>query len=187
MKFTSKDLWETFKQEFKLAFEKTDRSSLFEIWKDDEKWTNHYFTTILPKLQSPLKMIFKKEYPFRVDGVFLQIGEQKQEVPIIYIESENDITTSDREIVKLCSVNSPLKILLTYSNIWSTSKDLKNNIIDGYWQYIIEDYQEQLGLTGYTAIIIVEKINDGLNFHSYVFDADAKLIEDNLMFGIKIA
>ena len=67
-------------------------------------------------------------------------------MPIIYLESENDIRTSEREVNKLCMLNAPLKILMVCNEWNSGSKKLTKEY---YWDYIIEDFAEQIGLRGF--------------------------------------
>jgi hypothetical protein len=104
-------------------------------------------------------------------------------VPIIYIESENYVTTSHEEVFKLCCVNAPLKVLFVCTT-WD-DPSWKEKVAYGHWHYIVEDFMEQSSLTGYFAFIIAVW-DETLKFHAYVLDEKAELIEDGLLLELNI-
>jgi hypothetical protein len=178
MKLDGRTLWAAFREAMIASIKETDFSSFETAWKSCDNRTEFYFTELLPKIAARLDLGFRKERPFRTDGIFWKKGGQTTEVPIIYVESENIATTSDSEVYKLCCINAPLKVLILCTPwgdpLW------KKELSEGYWHYIIDDFNDEVGLTGYFAIIIAAW-DKSLKFHSYVLDEEAELIEDNLL------
>ncbi len=123
-----------------------------------------------------------REKPFRIDGIFVKKGGQTIDVPIIYLESENIATTSHEEVYKLCCLNAPLKVMILCTE-WD-DQFWKKQITENHWHYIVDDFKDELSLTGYFAFIIAAW-DETLKFHAYVLNENADLIEDDLLLEIK--
>lgn len=182
-------LWSNFKNFLLESINEIDKSDFEIAWKTRGERTNLYFNTLLPNVADKMKLGFDKEMIFRRDGIFYKIaGQGKTKVPLIFIESENDPYSCDDEVYKLCLLNAPLKVLMICTD-WNEKK--KNEIIDGYIQYIIENFKDESSLTGYFALIIAEWVsndmpNDILKFHTYVYNDKAENIEDKLLIDLII-
>jgi len=181
MRFNAKDLWNNFKQSLLEGIKETDVRAFEQAWKSCNDRTLFYFDILLPRVAQKLKLGFQKEKPFRIDGIFTIRGGQTNDVPIIYLESENNARSSYEEVYKLCCLNAPLKVLIVCTEwddqIW------KEQVVYKYWHYIIEDFKDELSLTGYFAFIIAAW-DETLKFHSYVFNENAELIEDAMLIEI---
>jgi hypothetical protein len=97
-------------------------------------------------------------------------------VPVIFIESENVATTSIHEIRKLCSVNTPLRVLITVCEwdllpeVWGT-KSLQNTLLQG-WRQIIENYRVVYSQNAILGVLVGEwwDKESRLRFYSHTFD-----------------
>ncbi|RYE50178.1 MAG: hypothetical protein EOP48_20240 [Sphingobacteriales bacterium] len=168
-------LWIAFKMALKEAIQETDKTEFEKAWTSRFERTCLYFDSLLPSVARKLGLGLDKELVFRVDATFYKKGGQTTKVPVIFLESENEVRTSDHEIFKLCSLNAPLKVLMI-CNDWNEAS--KKIISEGYWDYIIEDFHDESILTGYFAVIIAEW-NEDLKFYTYVYDKSGKVIEDS--------
>jgi hypothetical protein len=177
MKFSSDLLWASFKKAFVDTTNEIKIEDFAKAWSTSGDRTMFYFNSLLQTIAKKLDLTFERELIYRIDGVFSNVGSQNTKVPIIYLESENDITTSDREVYKLCTLNAPLKILMV-CNQWNESS--KKLIKEYYWDYIIEDFAEQIGLKGVFAVIIGEW-NETLRIYTHVFNEKGEVIEDSLL------
>ena len=173
-------LWTSFRTSLINSINETEINDFEKAWVSRTERTLCYFDSLLPKIAGKMNLEFEKEMYFRVDGTFYKTGGQKIKVPIIFLESENDVRSSDGEVKKLCLLNAPLKVLMI-CNDWNDSS--KKIITEGYWDYIIDDFKDENCLTGYFAFIIAEW-NDTLKFYSYVYNEKAEIIEDKLMIEI---
>lgn len=180
MIFDTNILWDNFKKSFIATVNDYPIQILDQSWLSRGDRSKFYFKSLLPKIATLLDLKFKTERPFRIDGIFFREGSQSTEVPIVYIESENNAKSSHEEIYKLCCVSAPLKVLFI-CNDW-TEKD-KNKIVDGYWNYIIDDFAESNLLTGNFCILIAEW-NEKLKFHSYCFNDKGLLFEEEILIEI---
>ncbi len=167
------NLWNQFKVAFVEEIESVSDEILLESWQSNPKRTSFYFELILPKIATKLGLLFKKEKPLRADGIFYQTGSQKTEIPIVVIESENDILSSSDEIGKLCFISAPLKILFV---VFEWTEQTSEKIASENWEYIIADFAEAGQLVGTTAIIIAEW-TETLKFYSRVYDNVGQHIE----------
>ena len=180
MHFDNLQLWTSFKTSLLDSIKETAISDFEKAWISRTDRTLFYFDSLLPKIANKMNLEFAKETFFRVDGTFYKKGGQTSKVPIIFLESENDVRTSEGEVIKLCLLNAPLKVLMICNDWNETSKKI---ISEGYWEYIIEDFKDESLLTGYFAFIIAEW-NENLKFYSYVYNEKAEIIEDELMITI---
>ena len=180
MKIDSNQLWKNFKDCLLSTLAEFPIIKIEEAWVSQKERTFFYFEHLLPKIAEKMNLGFRKEKPFRIDGIFFKQGGQTTEVPLIYLESENNPASTHEEIFKLCCLNAPLKILFICAD-WTDKT--KESLSKGNWQYIIDDFNDEVSLTGHIAIIVAEW-NERLKFYSYVFDENAKIIEDKLLLEI---
>ncbi len=180
MSFDPNTLWDNFKTAFKQMAKNFPVQVLEQSWLTKSDRTKLYFEILLPKIAMLLDLKFKTERPFRFDGIFFKQGSQNTEVPIVYIESENDAKSSHEEFYKLCCISAPLKVLFI-CNAW-TAID-KEEITNGYWNYIIDDFAETNLLTGNICIIIAEW-DETLKFYSHCFNDKGILFEEETLIEI---
>lgn len=170
-------LWEQFKDAFKITINSLPIETLEQSWLSRPSRNNFYFTNLLPKIAEHLELDFKRERPFRFDAIFFKRCSQTTEVPVVYIEAENEAKSSNEEIYKLCCINAPLKILFI-CNEWNETQ--KSKISSEYWHYIIDDFAEQNLLSGSTCILI-GAWDDKLRFYSYCIDNKGNLFEEETL------
>ena len=113
-----------------------------------------------------MQLDFEKEKVFRVDGIFYKKAKNDFKVPIIFIESENNLDSTETEIYKLCCLNAPLKIIFICHE-WSEEK--KEDTTEGHWDYIINDFKQENILIGHLGVIVAEWM-DELKFHSFSYN-----------------
>lgn len=178
MKYQSRPLWEAFRNAIISSIQETAITVFEEAWKSCYQRTEFYFNELLPQVAGKLNLQFKKERPFKIDGVFWTKAGQTTEVPVIYLESENIATRSNEEVYKLCCVNAPLKVLIICTE-WDDAT-WRKELGEGYWHYIIEDFKDEVGLKGLLAFIIADW-QETLRFHSYVINEGGEVAEDTLL------
>ena len=126
----------------------------------------------MPKISDDIGLIHGNE-EFKVDYVMSKRTSYDYSVPRIFIESENDFKSSDHEIRKLCSLNSPLRVLTTVYDNWNPKNIDETVVYDSLvtWQQIIIDHYKlnSFGFNGTIAIIIGSKVNNSIRFRSCVF------------------
>lgn len=180
MKYNYKELWEQFKENLIICLGECPEIELQKIRSISQR-TIFYFEYLLPKVADKMNLLFVTEEPFRVDGTFYKIGKQdgkNLKIPIILLESENDYLTSEGEVKKLCLLNAPLKILMIYSD-WDGN--ISNDIKEGFWEYIMEDFNTDSSLTGFFAFINCSWSKD-LRFDAIVYDENVKSLGESVLF-----
>jgi len=181
MPYDKQSLWGNFKSALIASIKETEATAFKEAWKSCGDRTKFYFYELLPKVALKLDLGFQTEKPFRIDGIFVKRAGQTTNVPIIYLESENIATNSHDEVYKLCCLNAPLKVLVVCTE-WD-NEYWKKKVIYGHWHYIVEDFKDELSLTGYFAFIIAAW-DQTLKFHAFVLNEHAEIIEDQLLIEI---
>ena len=180
MKHNYQELWNQFKENLIKSLEECPEAEIEKIRSISQR-TSFYFEYLLPKVASKINLLFTTEEPFRVDGTFYRIGKQdgkNLKIPIILLESENDYSTSEGEVKKLCLLNAPLKILMIYSD-WDGA--FSNDIKEGFWEYIMEDFNTDSSLTGFFVFINCSW-NKNLRFDAIVYDENVKCLGESALF-----
>lgn len=173
MENTSKNLWENFQAIFKQELAVTNIETLDDAWQSCGSRTKFYFDDLLPKVANKMQLDFKKEEMFRVDGIFYKTTESGYKVPKIFIESENNADTAEWEIIKLCSLNAPLKILFLCLE-WTESR--KEELTTDHWNFIIKAFANEQQLVGYFAIIVAER-TDIFRFFSFAYNENGDVYD----------
>ena len=148
------------------------------IWSKryENVWNTFYFENILPKMQNSFKIIdksfqFWSESNFKIDGVFANNSENGWNIPQIYVESWNNNNTTEEEIFKLCCLNSPLKVFMTWSHDWNMERD---NLAYNNWQNIVNAFSEKNMMNGELLIIIAEWRNNTIHFTHFAYTNNGK-------------
>jgi hypothetical protein len=171
-------LWDRFSAEFVRRVCSIDPDELLVAWMSLPARTQFYKEVVMPQVASTLKLKPRNE-EFKVDYVMSHVTLNDTYVPKIFIESENSIDTANQEIRKLCSLNSPLRVLVTVRDGW---KDL-NPDGKGYgrlrdWHVTIRDHakENKQHFKGIIGIIIGSLVKKKLIYRSCAFDANGELI-----------
>ncbi len=85
--------WKDYRVAFKNALEPLSDNDFIEAWKSSSDRTNLYENTIIEKVANELQLIFKKE-DFKIDYTLCIKNDDEYEVPLIYIESENNANSA---------------------------------------------------------------------------------------------
>jgi hypothetical protein len=172
----AKSLWNDFCNAFAQEISSIPSSEFNAAWASSGKRTKFYAETVMPRIAKQLKLTAGKE-EFHVDYVMSRLSRGERLVPKIYIESENSYDAADHEIRKLCSLNSPLRVLVT---VWSrpesprTEAELHKNLRE--WQDIVRAHAEvNTNFAGVIGIIIASQKNRGVLFRTCAFDSDGDL------------
>lgn len=180
MKINYADLWNSFKINLIESLKESSEFELSNLGNICDR-TSFYFKVLLPRVAQKMGLMFTTEEPFRVDGMFYKIGRQdgnNLKIPIILLESENDYTTSEGEVKKLCLLNAPLKILVVCSE-WAGS--ISKDIVEGYWEYIMEDFASDSASTGYFAFINCS-CTPNIRFDALVYDENVLCLGEEKLF-----
>jgi hypothetical protein len=166
-------LWRGFTVAFCQELSLVDPATLAQVWSAGER-TRFYAREFLPNVAAKLRLQHGTE-EFTVDYVMAARSRRELLVPKIYLESENVFDSADHEIRKLCSLNSPLRVLLTVRDQW---KDLETH---GFrtlrdWQGIVRSHAEgNEYFAGVIGVIIGSRMSDRIVFRACAFGADGDL------------
>ncbi|MBI4645596.1 MAG: hypothetical protein HY738_03120 [Bacteroidia bacterium] len=159
MKNNFENLWSEFKNELVNQVKLTNAATLEKAWKSMKSRTNFYTKDLFQRVAANLKLKISTEL-FKVDMVLSKTSSYT-DVPLIFIESENSILSAEHEVLKLCSLSAPLKVLIICTD-WDPdicAEDGKKSNRDEYtehWESIIKSYTEFWKLTGVTGLIVAE-------------------------------
>jgi hypothetical protein len=120
-------LLQPFLDSFTKALLRQPPQDLLDIWKGKTKRTNFYKRT-LRDTEKDLDLTLKPEH-CRIDFVLGKSFEipgicHSGMVPLIALESENEVDDAWEEVDKLCAINAPVKVLITCA-IWSRPSQRK--------------------------------------------------------------
>jgi len=167
-------LWFEFIEHFKICIGKCSDEQLRQARNNSKKRTKFYTDHLLPQVANDMNLEITKE-KFKVDFV-MGIEDPSEHVsPKIYIESENVINSAGQEIEKLCSLNSPLRILITVDE-WPNDPTKKFSKLRE-WQSIVKAHKKQnkQNFSGTIWILIGAFESDILRFHALAFWPDGDL------------
>lgn len=167
-------LWFEFIEHFNICIGKCSNEQLRQAWKTLPKRTKFYTDDLLPQVANDMNLEITKE-KFKVDFVMGKEDPSGHVIPKIYIESENIFNSAGQEIEKLCSLNSPLRILITVDE-WPDDPKKKFRKLRE-WQSIIKAHKKQnkQNFSGTIGILIGGFESDILRFHALAFWPDGEL------------
>ena len=133
-----------------------------------------YTDHLLPQVANDMNLEITKE-KFKVDFVMGKEDSSEHVIPKIYIESENVFNSAGQEIEKLCSLNSPLRILITVDERPNDPEKKFRKLRE--WQSIIKAHKKQnkQNFLGTIGILIGAFKSDILRFHALAFWPDGDL------------
>lgn len=131
----------------------------------------------MPRVAPALQFSHGKE-EFNVDYVMSRTSTQGILVPQIFVESENAFNSASHEISKLCSLNSPLRVLITVRDNWiNVGAESKGHGKLREWQSVVRAHVEQNENYGGTVGVIVgSRIKTNLLFRACAFRSDGEVL-----------
>ena len=133
-----------------------------------------YTEDLLPQVAKKMNLKINKE-KFKVD---FSMGKEDpysgEEIPKIYIESENVFNSADHEIRKLCSLNSSLRILITVDE-WPDEPEKKFRKLREWQSIIAAHKRHNKDFAGTIGILIGDFESDILRFYALAFWPDGEL------------
>lgn len=152
---------------------------LGRAWQSRKERTEFY-KRVFEKVAGRLCLEYEPEL-LNIDYV---MREKDYQLKII-IESENETSTAEKEIWKLCCVNSPVKILLTVAE-WSKDKNWSQPCRELYlkkWFEIIKNFPEE---QANIKIIIAEAQDKKVEFLVCNIDKNGYSKEDKCIYSQQI-
>jgi hypothetical protein len=170
-------LFVDFQSAFKEFFLGCAPEELRLAWSSSRHRTVFYTQRAMPAVARQLGLVHGAE-EFHVDFVMSMPGLRGHDVPRIYIESENVYASASHEIRKLCSVNSPLRCLLTVTDADLSSKAPSSAYKHlREWQSIVRSHHEQNpDFKGVIAVIIGQRPEQALEFLACAFHSTGDLL-----------
>lgn len=164
-------LWHNFKKEFVAQIKQQKDEGLEAAWTGPANRTQFYVEKIFPNVAKKLGLILTTEL-FKVDAA-LAIKQQPTnwEIPVIFVESENNIDTAEQEIDKLCSLSAPVRVLITVGDM----EDSETKEWIDEWASLIKTYSKIWPNRGILGIIIADY---RLNFYSMAWGENGEKIEE---------
>jgi len=171
-----KTLWSDFKKEFVNQIKLQSEKGLTEAWFNRTNRTNFYVKEIFPLVAKNMDLVLTKEL-FKVDAAMAMKSQPDNwEIPIIFIESENVISSALEEVDKLCSLSAPVRVLITIGD--KKDPDTKAKIDE--WASLIKAYSKIWSNKGIIGIIIADY---QLNFISMAWGENGEQIEEEHIYS----
>ncbi|HEX6747515.1 MAG TPA: hypothetical protein VF092_09530 [Longimicrobium sp.] len=125
------------------------------------KRTALYRDRWLPLIASSMGLELVREF-CHIDFAFCKRTPRGAQVPVILLESENQIEGSSHELRKLCCISAPVRILLTWEDRTKTFSMWKrraqhNDRIVRKWLEVIDDCDEIWPDNGIIRVVVAEK------------------------------
>lgn len=103
-----------FQNQFSATLDHFSSEELSQAWSSPDTRTWFYAEKFFPTFAKKADMTHALEQLHVDHLIFTRVTETRPTpAPVVWIESENAVTTAEREIWKLCCLNGPLKVLLT--------------------------------------------------------------------------
>lgn len=171
MKSDPKAIWKQFRTALCDALKATSFAVLEEVWKSGPNKTAFYENALMPKVAKLMGGKLKKE-KHRCDYALLN----SDGVPIVFAEAENNHGTASHEIMSLCALTAPLKVLLISCD-W---KETEKMAYLPQWAKIIRTHHAEVTMDCLYAIIVGGWEGDGTPFEyiSTLLDTSGKEIEE---------
>lgn len=174
---TSIQLWESFKSLFAEECRTHFPGALTAAWSSSGDRTKFYVQTIFPEIARQLNLKVRHEL-FKVDTAICRTSTTGHDVPLIFIESENNAGSATHEMWKLCSLNSPCRILIVCCE-WSPDMwhpyGRQDSLLE-QWTKIVKSHAEVWKLNGIIGIINAES-GSVFRLTSAAWDEDGNLFE----------
>lgn len=175
-------IWQSFKDA--LAGELPGASAeLMAAWSNRSARTSFYTSHLFERVAARLKLQVEAER-FKIDCALVRpVDPPPLRVPVVLLESENDVWTAIDEIEKLCRLAAPLRVLLTvaeWSQAWPHGGHAQRLMTT--WIRPIEACGRSYPQDGCLAIVVGELPSDGdLRFHTVLFNGRGEIAEPSTM------
>lgn len=172
----SRTWWNKFKKSLKGRLDTIGLNKIEDAYLSNPTWTCFYKSVLFPKIANDLGLEYNKDKEYlTVDATFYRKSKPETgdwEIPIVLIESENQIDTIDQsatgdELYKLCCLNASLKVIFSWKDDWNDST--QKYYADEGWQYVIDAFANASVLVGYLVMIVVVKRADKFEFNCTVY------------------
>jgi hypothetical protein len=171
--------WIQFRDQFSAILSSVPDQNLKEAWSSSSARTKFYTNDLFPQLAKKLELGYTTEL-FKVDFALCAESSSGKKVPLIFIESENDASTAEHEMWKLCSLSAPLKVLVVCHE-WSEEPDFwphgghKSKSLQK-WSDIIKAHNEVWPQPSIYGVIIAEW-HKTLRFYSIGFGSNGNELD----------
>ena len=181
--------WTNFEAAFKRELCLVSEQEFSEAWHQSRARTALYENRIIPAVSETMGLKFWKE-DFKIDYTLCQEVDGVN-VPLIFIESENDANSAHHEIRKLCCLSAPLKVLIVCSEWSEESGDWKHgghkSTLLNRWGKQIKAHNKSWPVPAITGVIVAEW-NACLRYYSLAFDHLGDVIDEHkIMFTAETA
>jgi len=168
MKFDALTEWRNFEAALIQELKATPIAEFEKAWDGRLAKTAFYGSVLLPKIAESLGYKIASEF-LRVDFVILN----SDQVPVVFIESENNHESGHEEIEKLCAVSAPVRVLFLSCD-WVEGE--REKWLPG-WLDIIATHHKYYGQEA-VYMIVVGEWRGTLQYSYYVesFDGSGKEI-----------
>ena len=174
----SNELWSRFRASLGKRLERTS-SERFELaWQSRSNRTSFILTELLPNVAADLELTPRSEL-FKVD---MAMGRSDPScfVPIVWIESENDVSSIDHEVRKLAALSGPLKVLFACCE-WDSTPGVyvhggAQRQCLAEWSNVLRSHGEAWPSHAVFAVVVAEW-NEHLRFFVTAFDGMGTCID----------
>lgn len=168
--------WKQFRKFFIAALEECSNDEFQTAWNSVANRTDFYKSRLIPSVARNLELVQRHEL-FKVDIALCKKSTQGHDVPMAFIESENFADSAHHEMWKLCSLASPLKVLITCAEWGEHWKNSKKTDLLARWQPIIKSHNEVWPHPSVYGIVVGELHENSIRFYSCVYGQDGSEIE----------
>jgi len=162
-------LWSQFSDSLALQLRQTAHADLASSWASPGRRTRFYATDLLKRVAADLGLVLQRERLL----VDYALCTATHDVPLIFIESENDPFLADQEIWKLSALSSPVRVLISVAEwdetpaVWASGGCRTKRL--SRWRAIAQSFSDEIGdVSGVTAAIIGEWRRDDV-FRLYAY------------------
>jgi hypothetical protein len=172
----AEELWARFQAAFVRRLSATSADAFNIAWSGKSQRTLFYKVDLLPSVASYLGLVFDTEQ-LAVDYRMCRISVRGVPVPQVFVESENDFKSANHEISKLCSLNAPLRVLITALDGWSSiGAESKGHGKLREWQDVVRAHAEERYYDGVIGVIVGSKVESKVNFRACAFRPDGDIL-----------
>lgn len=163
------DLWQRFSESLAAQLERTAHAELAFSWASSARRTRFYATDLLARVAHELGLTLQRERLL----VDYALCTPVDDVPLVFIESENDPCLADQEIWKLSALASPVRVLISVAQwdetpaVWASGGCRTERL--ARWRAIAESFSHAYGgLAGIVAAVIGEwRPDDVFRLYAY--------------------
>lgn len=171
------DFWLTFADAFVVEVDQMPVADVALAWASHKERTRLYASRVLPAVAQRLGLSHTKEL-FKVDAAMLRPASNGEQVPIVFIESENNATSSKHEMRKLCALSCPLAVLISVIE-WNPDvygPKARRESLTQAWSDIIRAHAEVWQRPGIVGVLVGEwGPDDHLRFYRLAYSMNGSV------------